>query len=67
MAAVGGMSIGAKGMIVAAKTIALTAVDIFMNQAYLEQVAAEFKEKRGPDFKYQPLVGHRKPPLDYRK
>ena len=65
--AVGGTSIGAKGMMVAAKTLALTAVDLFVNPSYLEQVRKEFEERRGPDFKYRPLVGDRKPPLDYRK
>ena len=65
--AVGGMSIGVKGMMVASKTMALTAVDIFMEPAELEEINKEFKEKRGADFKYRALLGERKPPLDYRK
>ena len=65
--AVGGMSIGVKGMMVAAKTMALTAVDVFMDPAYLQEINKEFKEKRGSDFKYRALLGERKPPLDYRK
>jgi aminobenzoyl-glutamate utilization protein B len=65
--AVGGMSIGVKGMMVASKTMALTAVDIFMEPAKLEKIKKEFKEKRGVDFKYRALLGDRKPPLDYRK
>ena len=28
---------------------------------------AEFAKSRGPNFVYKPLVGVRKPPLDYRK
>ena len=28
---------------------------------------AEFNKSRGPDFVYKPLIGDRKPPLDYRK
>jgi aminobenzoyl-glutamate utilization protein B len=65
--AVGGMSIGVKGMMVASKTMALTAIDIFMEPADLEEINKEFKEKRGADFKYRALLGDRKPPLDYRK
>jgi len=65
--AVGGMSIGVKGMMVASKTMALTAVDIFMEPAKLKEIKREFKEKRGADFKYRALLGDRKPPLDYRK
>ncbi|MHC4396219.1 MAG: amidohydrolase [Planctomycetota bacterium] len=65
--AVGGMSIGVNGMMVAAKTMALTAVDVFMNPSELEEINKAFKEKRGADFKYRALLGDRKPPLDYRK
>lgn len=53
--AASGMSIGTKGMIVAAKTMAFTAVDVFMNPSYAEQAQKELKEKRGADFKYRPL------------
>ncbi len=65
--AVGRTSIGVKGMMVASKTMALTAVDIFMEPAKLEEINKEFKDKRGADFKYRALLGERKPPLDYRK
>jgi aminobenzoyl-glutamate utilization protein B len=65
--AAGGMSIGNKGMLVAAKTMALTAVDLIMNTDLIAKAKAEFEERRGPDFVYKPLVGDRPPPLDYRK
>lgn len=65
--AAGGMSIGTKGMMVAAKTMALTAVDLLMNPSIVEEARAELEERRGPNFVYKPLVGDRKPPLDYRK
>jgi aminobenzoyl-glutamate utilization protein B len=65
--AAGGMSIGTKGMIVAAKTLALTAVEIFTNPRIVEAAAAEQAERVGPDFVYEPLLGDRSPPLDYRK
>ena len=65
--ACGGMSIGFKGMIVAAKTLALTAVDVLQDPSHVEKARQEFLEARGPDFKYEPLIGDRKPALDYRK
>ncbi|MBC7922559.1 MAG: amidohydrolase [Ferruginibacter sp.] len=63
----GGRSIGTKGMLVAAKTLALTAYDLFRTPATLEKAKKEFEEKRGADFKYSALLGDRKPALDYRK
>ncbi|MFA5238644.1 MAG: amidohydrolase [Phycisphaerae bacterium] len=53
--AASGTSIGTKGMIVAAKTMAFTAVDIFMDPSYAEQARKELEEKRGTNFKYHPL------------
>ncbi|MCB0372667.1 MAG: amidohydrolase [Muricauda sp.] len=65
--AAGGMSIGTKGMMVAAKTLALTAMDIFKNPKTVEAAKAELEERRGKDFKYVPMLGNRPPALDYRK
>lgn len=65
-AAAGGTSIGLKGMDVAARTLALTAGDLFRNPALIREARAEFEKARGPDFKYTPLLGDRPPPLDYR-
>jgi aminobenzoyl-glutamate utilization protein B len=65
--ATGGTSIGRKGMMVAAKTIALTAVDLFQNPKTLSDAKAEFKQKRGAEFEYKALLGNRPPALDYRK
>lgn len=65
--AASGMSIGQKGMLVAAKTLALTAYDLYNNPALIEKAHAEWTQKRGNDFKYEALVGDRKPALDYRK
>ena len=64
--AAGGMSIGSKGMMVAAKTMALTAIELFGNPAHLPRARAEF-EKRLGGFVYKSRVGDRKPPLDYRR
>ena len=64
--AAGGMSIGLKGMQVAAKTLALTAVDLFLQPDLIAKAKAEFLTRRGPDFHYAPLLGDRKPALNYR-
>lgn len=65
--AAGGTSIGTSGMAVAAKTIAMTAVDLFTDPSLLRQAKADFLQRRGSDFRYRPLLGDRKPALDYRK
>ena len=65
--AAGGMSIGFKGMGVASKVLALTAVDLFSDPANVEAAQSELREAQGPNFTYEALVGDRDPPLDYRK
>lgn len=65
--AASGMSIGQKGMIVAAKTLAITALDLYTDQSLIDKARAEWTEKRGEGFKYEALLGDRKPALDYRK
>lgn len=65
--AAGGMSLGTKGMMIAAKTMALTAADLFVSPAALADAKREFDAKRGPNFKYETLIGNQKPQLDYRK
>ncbi len=64
--AAGGTSIGIKGMMVAAKTLAMTAMDIFNNPDVTEIAKQELLQQRGADFKYESLLGDREPPLDYR-
>jgi aminobenzoyl-glutamate utilization protein B len=63
--ACGSIDIGAKGMMVAAKTMALTAIDLFTDPALIEKAAQEFKTAKG-NYKYQALLGDRKPALNYR-
>ncbi len=65
--AAGGMSIGKKGMMVAAKTMTLTAIDLFKNQDLIKSAWEEFENKRGEDFQYKALIGDRPPALNYRK
>ncbi|MEE8244083.1 MAG: hypothetical protein V3R27_03750, partial [Pseudomonadales bacterium] len=64
--AAGGTTIGHKGMILAAKTLAVTATDLYENPALIERAREEFEERRGANFEYSALLGDRKPPLDYR-
>jgi aminobenzoyl-glutamate utilization protein B len=64
--AAGGMSIGHKGMMVAAKTIALTLTDLFTNPEQIQKAIQELKERTGGDFRYEALLGDRKPALNYR-
>ena len=64
--AAGGTSIGLKGSELAAKVLASTAIELYQNQNLLEKAKEEYSQRIGPDFKYQPLLGDRKPPLNYR-
>ncbi len=63
--AAGGTEIGIKGMIVAAKTMALTAIDLFTGPAIIQQAKDEFVKNKG-DYQYKALLGDRKPALNYR-
>lgn len=65
--AAGGMSIGHKGMAMAAQVIGKTALDLIHDPQLIEAAKRELKEAQGPDFKYEALLGDRLPPLDYRK
>jgi aminobenzoyl-glutamate utilization protein B len=64
--ACGGMSIGTKGMMVAAKTLALTAAAIVNDPQILARARQEF-DKRREGFVYKTRLADRKPALDYRK
>lgn len=61
-----GTTIGTKGLLVASRVFALTAIDILTDDKLLKAVKDEFRKATGPDFKYIPLLGDRKPALDYR-
>lgn len=60
--AAGGMSIGHKGLVQAAKALAATMYDLYDRPAAREAVQAEFREKtRG--FTYEPFIPDGPPPL----
>lgn len=61
-----GMSIGYKGMMVAAKTMALTGKDLILNPLLIKEARKEFDE-RLDGYVYEPLIGDIAPPLDFRK
>jgi len=63
--ACGGTDIGIKGMMVAAKTMALTAIDCFTNPSLITAAKEEFRKDKG-DYQYKALLGDRKPALNYR-
>ncbi|MFQ5537588.1 MAG: amidohydrolase [Gemmatimonadota bacterium] len=65
--AAGGTSIGNKGMIVAAKTLAMTAVDLFTKPELVAAAKEEHRKRIPEGWVYEPLLGDRDPPLDYRK
>ena len=53
-------------MQLAAKTLAMTAVDLFGDASLRAAATREFEAALGDDFVYESLVGDRAPPLDYR-
>ncbi len=64
--ACGGHRIAEKGMHLAARTLALAAVDLFTDPEILRQAAAELRRRRGA-VEYQSLMQlGQKPPLNYR-
>jgi aminobenzoyl-glutamate utilization protein B len=64
--ACGGTELGTKGMMVAAKTIALAALDLYTNPKLIEAAKLEWTKLRGENFQYKALLGDRPPALNYR-
>ena len=63
--AAGGTEIGTKGMLVASKTMALTAIDLMLKPSIIAAATEEFKKEKG-DYNYKSILGDRKPALNYR-
>ena len=61
----GTTEIAAKGMINAAKVMAMTAIDFYTQPATIQKAKEEFIKQKG-DYKYQALLGDRPPALNYR-
>ncbi len=61
-----GSSIGRKGMVVAAKTLALSAMDLFTDPEQVKAARASFEQRRaGHEYKSR-VPADQKPPLNYR-
>ncbi len=62
-----GMSIGQKGMLIAAKALAVTAADLFANPQLVQDAKADFQSKlQGKTYK-SGIPSGQKPPIDFRK
>jgi aminobenzoyl-glutamate utilization protein B len=58
----GATEIGTKGMMVAAKAMALMGIDLFTDKALLTNAKKEFEQATGSNFRYESLMGSAKPP-----
>ena len=63
----GGTSIGLKGTEMAVKTLSATAIELFLQPELIKNAKLELAQRVGKDFTYEPLLGDRLPPLNYRK
>ncbi len=61
--ACGGMSIGHKGMLQAAKALGMTMVDLFENPDLVEKVKSEYRERKGNTV-YEPIIPEGPPPIN---
>jgi len=61
-----GFSIGRKGMVVAAKTLALSAVDLMQDTKLIEAARADFNKRRAGHEYHSRIPAQQKPPLNYR-
>ena len=64
--AIGGTSIGLKGTKLAAEVLSDTAIELMMNPLIIQNANQELQKRVGKDFVYEPLLGDRSPPLNYR-
>ncbi len=61
--ACGGMSIGHKGLVYAAKAMSMTMADLYENPDLVEKVKAEYKERKGDEV-YEAMVPEGPPPIN---
>lgn len=64
--ATGGMSIGHKGLTYASKALSMTMIDLFKNPELINDVKAEFLERKG-DYVYEGMIPPGPPPLDFEQ
>jgi len=65
-AATAGMSIGQQGMVIAAKAIALTAIDLFTDPALVQAAKDDFKKQTAGKSYYTAIPPQQKPIINYR-
>jgi aminobenzoyl-glutamate utilization protein B len=65
-AATSGMSIGQKGMVVAAKALAITGADLFADAKLIADAKAEFRRQLNGNAYQSVIPESQKPPLGYR-
>jgi len=65
-AATSGMSIGQQGMVIAAKAIALTALDLFTDPALVQAAKDDFKKQLAGKSYYTAIPPDQKPLINYR-
>ena len=64
--AASGMSIGQKGMVVAAKAIALTGLDLLSDPNLVQAAKEDFKKQTAGKSYYSAIPSDQKPPINYR-
>lgn len=64
---IGGTTVGTKSLMVVAVAEYLTALHLYTHPEDVRAILDEYYAARGRDFKFVPLMGDRKPPLDYCK
>lgn len=63
----GGGRIGQDGMILAAKVLAITAADLYVNPQVLREAKADFEKRRAGEQYRSRIPADQKPPLNYRR
>jgi aminobenzoyl-glutamate utilization protein B len=66
-AATSGMSIGQKGMVIAAKALAITGADLFADAQLVADAKADFRKQLNGATYQSVIPEFAKPPLDYRR
>jgi aminobenzoyl-glutamate utilization protein B len=60
------MSIGRKGMMIAAKTLSLSAIDLFLDPKLVAAAKADFNKRVGPAVYRSLIPADQKPDPNYR-
>jgi aminobenzoyl-glutamate utilization protein B len=64
-ACISGTTIGTKSMMIAAKTIYLTFVELYKSPKKLKEIRDEWESVQGKDYKHECLIGNAPPALEY--